>query len=764
MTRKHSLQTLLILLSSLLCSTIATTAQAPYDSSISWHVTNTASTSSGLPSDELVSLRFTPDGKLWVSTNIAFASYDGTGWHTYRADDGLPWGEVRMGKVYVDTQQNVWLTSDEHGLARIDPAGHIQLYMPSEETEQGLASELVLDIVQDNKQGYYISNWAQFGTTLSYLSAEGVWTHYNFDIVGSNPFDKLLCLAYDKERECLYGGTLFSGVMYFDGAKFVPLTEDYQTAVSELAIAGDTLYAATDLGLMRVDLAHKSVVSMMTSADGLADNFSTSVAVDPKGYIWVGSDGAGVTRISPQGETLVYNTTNGLSANEINSIAFSPQSGRPYLATRHGGVCYQRDDATWDYIGSNGLASNSVNGILFSGSERWYATSAGVSHFDGKIWHNHKLQREDNKGFSRDYISRILKDCRPDKKRVWVSGYGGLAQYDEALKEWQFYPYTTTITKDSVTSETHYPQLALMQTRGGDFWVTTFGERLGFGSFDPKEGSYTFYSDTDIEVLPAGCNSFFTAVEAPDETLWLCAVDGVLMRDKEGAYRMERFPIEIQVTDPNTGNLVTGYDNNVRHVTFAPDGKAWISKLNGIIIYDPATGEKVAETGPADDPMAIVTKIVFDKEGNAFIGTLLDGLFVRTREGLYRHLGPSHGLGLKQQIFDLYMREGTLYLCTDQGVYETTQYGEIIEQIRANEPTLAEITPQFKLYPNPTTDYVVLPSDALQYRLLDLQGQQLLRGESRELHEVSLQGIPAGRYILSYLVGGLWISEQLIVQ
>lgn len=768
MTLRHSLQSLLTLFGGLLCGlccvTQGATAQAPTTPRINWTVTNTASTSSGLPSDELVSLRFTADGKLWVSTNIAFASYDGTNWHTYGADDGLTWGEVLMGKVYIDPQQNVWLTSDEHGMARIDPTGAVKLYMPSEEVEQGLASELVLDIVQDNKQGYYISNWAQFGTTLSYLSAEGVWQHYNFNIVGSNPFDKLLCLAYDTERGVLYGGTLFSGVMYFDGEQFVPLTEEYQTSVSELTISGDTLYAATDLGLMRVDLVNKAVVSMMTTAEGLADNFSTSVAVDAQGAIWVGSDGAGVTRISPQGETTIYNTTNGLSANDINAIAFSPQTGRPYLATRHGGVCYQTAEGSWHYIGSNGLASNSVNGMLFDGTDQWYATSAGVSHFDGKIWHNHKLQREDNKGFAKEYISRILMDSRPDKKNVWVSGYGGVAQYNMEQQEWQIYPYTTTIEKEGESPTTHYPQIALMQTTKGDFWVTTFGERLGFGTFKPEDGSFSFYNDTNISVLPAGCNSFFTAVEAPDESIWFCSVDGILIRDKAGEYRMERFPIEIQVTDPNTGKPVTGYDNNVRNVTFAPDGKVWISKLSGIIIYDPKSGDKVAETGPADDPMAIVTKIVFDKEGNAFIGTLLDGLFVRTKEGLYRHLDESYGLGLKQQIFDLYMREGKLYVCTDLGVFVTTQYGEIIEQIRANQPIESGIAALFKIYPNPTTDYVILPSEALQYRLIDMQGALILTGSDCKLHQINLQGVPAGRYILSYLVGEQWINEQLIVK
>ena len=105
-----------------------------------------------------------------------------------------------------------------------------------------------------------------------------------------------------------------------------------------------------------------------------------------------------------------------------------------------------------------------------------------------------------------------------------------------------------------------------MQTTKGDFWVTTFGERLGFGTFKPEDGSFSFYNDTNISVLPAGCNSFFTAVEAPDESIWFCSVDGILIRDKAGEYRMERFPIEIQVTDPNTGKPVTGYDLSLIHI------------------------------------------------------------------------------------------------------------------------------------------------------------------------------------------------------
>lgn len=730
------------------------------------YITNTANTSSGLPSDEVISLRFSADGQLWVSTNIAFARYDGAEWHTYGDQDGFTWGEVRMGKIYIDPQQQVWLTSDENGLARISSDGKVTLYSASEEIEQGLASNTVLDIVQDNNKGYYISNWEQFGTTLSYLSAGGEWTHYPFSVVGNNPFDKLLCLAYDAKRGVLYGGTLFSGVMYFDGEQFAPLSEDYQTAVSELLVSGDKLYAATDLGLMSVDLESKTIISMKTKADGLADDFSTSLAMDQEGRLWVGSDGSGVTCISSQGDTVIYNAAQDLSSNDIYSIAISPVTGRPYMGTRIGGICYQTGEGLWAHVGSTGLASNNVVGVIFDGDFTWYATSAGVSLYTGKLWHNYKLKTDDPSSFAKDYVASMLQDNRPDaKQNIWVSGYGGIACYNKNTEDWNYFPHRVNIVNEEGEEEIHAPRISLMQTQKGDFWVTTFGERLGFASFNPQTGEYQFYNDTNLDLLPEGCNSFFAAVEAPDETLWICSVDGVLLRDKEGNYKMKKFPIEITVTDPNTGQPVKGYDNNVRNVTFAPDGKVWISKLNGIIIYDPVTDEQEIEMGPDQDPVSFVTNIVFDEEGNAFIGTILDGLFVRTKEGVYCHLDESYGLDLKQQIVDLYIREGVLYLCTDLGVYASAEYAKIIEQIRSNEAIAREgETPCFYIYPNPSRDYVVLPPHALRYVVYDMSGLQRMAGEIKSGQKVDLQGLSVGRYLISYLIEGKWVSQQLVVE
>ena len=724
-----------------------------------WQVTNTANTSSGLPSDQVHSLRFDSRGNLYVSTNLAFARYNGTEWYTFTDRDGFTWQTDKMGKIYIDAQDNVWLCSEENGLAKLSPDNRFTLYTEHTADEPGLAGNTVWDIVADADGGYYIADQVQHGNALSHVNARGEWTHYNFDVFTFNPFDALLCLAYDPQTKTLWAGTMMSGVMYFDGESFQPVSEEYQIAVSELAVHGDYLYAATDLGLMTIDLKEKKLLSLLGKEQGLADDFSTSVAVDAQGTVWVGSDGAGLTRLSAT-DTTVFNTQNGLSSNDIYSIAFNAQS-LPWLGTRIGGICHYTESQTWAHIGATGLPANTVNGMLFEGIDSlWYATSAGVSLYDGHLWKNFTLKTDHPQSLNKDYAGRILQDNQnPDL--VWASGYGGVASYSKSTDEWHFYPFTHTVKNDQGVEEVRYPQLALMQASDGTFWATTFGEKLGFASFNPASGEYTFYNDTNIEALPAGNNSFFSVVESPARELWFCSVDGVLIRDTQGAYTLKKFPMDMQVTDPETGQTLTGEDNNVRHVTFAPDGRVWISKLGGIIIYDPQTDTSVQETGRTDDPLSIVSKIVFDGEGNAFVGTLLDGLFLRTAQGEYHHIAQDYGLEADVQILDMYMHGQTLYLCTDKGVYATDRYGKIVE-IALGKESVTPAEPIFRLYPNPATDYLRLPGEAAAFALYDLSGHLLLQGGQTEY--VDLSPLPAGKYIVRCLINSQWMSRQLIVQ
>ncbi len=88
-----------------------------------WKVVNTATTSSGLPSDEVISLLFSSDGKLWVSTNLALATFDGQKWKKYEEQDSFPLSNKRLGKLFEDSKSNIWVCSDENGLTKLNQRG-----------------------------------------------------------------------------------------------------------------------------------------------------------------------------------------------------------------------------------------------------------------------------------------------------------------------------------------------------------------------------------------------------------------------------------------------------------------------------------------------------------------------------------------------------------------------------------------------------------------------------------------------------------------
>lgn len=748
-------QTLWVLLALLFIGGLTAKAQ------IAWETINTLNTSSGLPSDEIISVRFSRNGKLWVSTNLAFASYDGSTWKVYSEKDGLPANGVRWGKIYEDSRGNMWICSEENGLAQVTPEGQVTLMQAQEEVEQGLVDNGVFDVVEDGKGGYFISNWKQYATSLSYLSAEGKWTHYPFSAVGFNPFDKILCMAYDKEHNVLYAGTLFSGVMYFNAEEeaFYPVSEDYQTSVSELAISSDgKLYAAMDIGLMKLDLTTKKVIKVMTEEQGLANNFILSVAVDARGNVWAGTDGSGITCIAPDGALTQYNTSNGLSANDIYSIAFD-KNQRAYVGTRIGGISYQDGEGNWKHIGSMGLAGNDVSSVIFASDEAtWFATSAGLSLYNGKLWKNFKLTREDGSGLLKDVVSGMVWDNRPDRNALYVSGYGGIAKYEPKGDQWTFFPCVVKNEK----GEEQRPRMKVMQDREGGLWVTTYGERLGIGRFDEETKTYTFLNDRNLPEIPSGNHAFFTAVQAPDGAIWFCSVGGVLIY-KDEKYTFKKFPISIQIPDPETGEMQSGWDHNVRNVAFDSEGRAWLSKLSGVVIYDPKTETKTEEKGLENLPLSVVTKIVFDAEGNAFVGTFFDGLFLRTAQGQYYHLAEPFGLDSKLQVTEIYLHNDRLYLCTDRGVMSTANYRALIAQAVGNE-SVENLHEGVYIYPNPAQDRMVLPNHTSSYYLYDLSGRLLLEGDARLHNTVSLEGTIPGIYLVRYMQQGRWRAEKLVIR
>ena len=141
--------------------------------------------------------------------------------------------------------------------------------------------------------------------------------------------------------------------------------------VRALAIEGDTVWAATDGGVVRWERT-AGTYAKYTTADGLASNRVEALAIDGAGHKWFGTFGGGVSEFD--GDTWkTYTTADGLASNTVNTIAIDG-AGHKWFGT-YGGVS-EFDGGAWTtYTTADGLAHNTVRAIAIDGAgHKWFGT------------------------------------------------------------------------------------------------------------------------------------------------------------------------------------------------------------------------------------------------------------------------------------------------------------------------------------------------------------------------------------------------------
>ena len=113
-----------------------------------------------------------------------------------------------------------------------------------------------------------------------------------------------------------------------------------------------------------------------TTANGLVDNYITSIAIDNEGNKWFGTYG-GVSKFDGTNWT-TYTTENGLASDAIRSIIIDSQ-GNKWFGTSDGITKLVGTNWT-SYTTANGLINNTVFSITIDAQDnKWIGTYGGVS-------------------------------------------------------------------------------------------------------------------------------------------------------------------------------------------------------------------------------------------------------------------------------------------------------------------------------------------------------------------------------------------------
>lgn len=223
-------------------------------------------------------------GGVWLG-GIGASYFDGATWTNYSQSDGLA-GDA-IGAITQDSQSRVWFGT-RSGLSIWTGNTFFNLT-----AENGLPDAEILSLAADAASVWIGS--AKGGLYRFENNQLQVLTQENVGLP-SNRITALLSMP----DESLYVGT-DKGLVHFVRGEFVEVRGVPAIAISTLARSesGDVLVGTTTQGSwrLRADAAQGAPFERLQSDEGALPTNVRSLAVDLYDAIWIGTDGAGVTRL-----------------------------------------------------------------------------------------------------------------------------------------------------------------------------------------------------------------------------------------------------------------------------------------------------------------------------------------------------------------------------------------------------------------------------------------------------------------------------------
>nr|WP_299074449.1 hybrid sensor histidine kinase/response regulator transcription factor [uncultured Allomuricauda sp.] len=381
----------------------------------------------------------------------------------------------------------------------------------------------------------------------------------------------------------------------------------------------------------------------------------TTMIMDKNGFIWIGTDGAGLYKFN--GFSYTYyghdlKDVNSINSNSINSL-FLDATGQLWIGTDAGLCVYQEQQNSFKRFttGSNGNTGNNYVSILcfVQYEERFLVgTYDGIKELDIQTG---SLQDYGLRGFA------ILDLQFSSKGNLYIAS-------NQGLKLEQYHQRGQIENISLINQETGQYITNLHLDERENLWVGT--RRSGTFKRDLKKVSIPFSKLDIVEsatmAITSGMNHVFVAVE--NEGLVILDMTGKVV--KEYRYNVQdshtigsdsvwsllldtenrlwlgyyenglgffdehhnKFK-SIQTED--VGNSI--YSNDIKAFAKTEDGKVWIAQINGIDILNTNTGDITNVYGTTDSEYKGLKKglyvedIFVDSKENVWIATWGGGIF-----------------------------------------------------------------------------------------------------------------------------------------
>jgi class 3 adenylate cyclase/ligand-binding sensor domain-containing protein len=500
----------------------------------------------GLPAVKVYCAAQTPDGIIWIGTESGLASYDGISVVDHGTADGTATGGVFS--MLVDADGQVWAGHLDGGITWSD--GRV---FRSCALAPGMSAAITA-WVQEKDGGILVATMGQgLWRITGAPAADGSLSAVRIGAEQGLKDHLLTMAAMPDGRIALVTGN--GGLQVLQGA-----------AVSEFNIPG------------------------------VPDVFSrTSVYVDSKGRIWVGTQGGGAYRCTADGRCDRFDILSGLRSNTIYCFG-EDGDGQVWIGTTDGGVGCVTAEGVRAYGPDNGLHGRAIRCLVRDreGNMLIGLYESGLDIFKGDRF----ISYGEAEGLNDPKVFAVLEDRN---QRVWFGTNAGIVVLDRQGRLAE----QITAQKGQLTSNF---VRCLREDDKGYVWVGTEGG--GLLRYDPRSGR----SQEALEVSGSLADLRVTALEIgqPGE-LWVGSVNG-LWRYLPGGTTV---PTPYGEEDGLAGRHVIALFRD-------RDGAIWVgSKSNGITRIDNGKAHRI-DLGRSFAASCFTQ----DKEGRIWAGTEGQGIIV----------------------------------------------------------------------------------------------------------------------------------------
>jgi signal transduction histidine kinase/ligand-binding sensor domain-containing protein len=568
----------------------------------------------GLPQNTVQALAQTPDGFVWLGTEVGLVRFDGIAFQVFdkNTTPALPGNDVRC--LLVANDGALWIgTSD--GLARWKD-GAVSAFT----TKDGLPENGIVSLVQDGRGGFLIettSGCANYnGGRFTPTDAESQVPK------GSTVFRALLpagvrAVADKRTIELLSSGSVAVRLTVgkeLPGRRIQVLFADREGSLWIGTNGGLARWTAGRLQILPVTdpLAKASVLALMedregniwagTEADGLhilrdqrfrtigareglSSDQTTTVVEGASGKLWVGTSGGGLNALNPvhgdTGAAGVYPVLDVLLSDVILSLAAAP-NGDLWVGTPDG-LNRIRGSAVDAFTSADGLPDDFIRSLLVDGDgSLWIGTRRGLTHWTdpgatskGTLATGKMETITHANGLGSDLVGAMARDSKSD---LWVATLAGLSRLHGSKIE----NFTTAngLSSNVITALLARGDGTLLigtQDHGWDEWD---GRQflLGVGDTLDLSSGMNFSSGMDRANIRA-------ILEDGQGNLWLATGSGIARCDVRAA--MNRSPcMEFGPADGLRSRETA--TNSHPSAWRSRDGLLWFATPKGLVEVDPA--------------------------------------------------------------------------------------------------------------------------------------------------------------------------------